>query len=192
MYELIQNKITATILAILTFILGTAFFIGIIFYFAGYSLSSIPEHQLYAFFAVLIATVLASMVYGRGSNERAVKAKRCVEDSLGVQVKTNDMWRILRGVEQLPPFVIRDYITKNINGVEAYEESIKEFQKKLTDENLSDIRRIMDKPVPELQNVLNELYLETDLEQFKILADPNAEHLITLNLKELKKVLFKE
>lgn len=192
MYELIQNKITATILAILTFILGTAFFIGIIFYFAGYSLSSIPEHQLYVFFAVLIATVLASMVYGRGSNERAVKAKRCVEDSLGVQVKTNDMWRILRGVEQLPPFVIRDYITKNINGVEAYEESIKEFQKKLTDENLSDIRRIMDKPVPELQNVLNELYLETDLEQFKILADPNAEHLITLNLKELKKVLFKE
>ena len=50
----------------------------------------------------------------------------------------------------------------------------------------------MDKPVPELQNVLNELYLETDLEQFKILADPNAEHLITLNLEELKRVLFKE
>lgn len=192
MYELIQNKITAIILAVLTFILGTTFFVSIIFYFAGYPLSSILEHQLYVFFAVLIATVLASMVYGRGSNERAVKAKRCVEESLGVQVKTNDMWRILRGVEQLPPFVIRDYIKKDINGVEAYEEGIKEFKKKLTDENFSDIMGIMDKPVPELQNVLNELYLETDLEQFKILADPSAEHLITMNLEELKRVLFKE
>lgn len=191
-YGLIENKTTAIIMAVLTFILGTALFIGVIFYFAGYSISSISEHQLYVFSAVLIAAVLASMVYGRGSNERAVKAKRCVEKSLGVQVKTKDMWRILRGVEQLPPFVIKDYIDQNINGVEAYEEGIKEFKNKLSDENLSEIKRIINKPVPELQNLLGELYLETDLKQFKILADPSAEDLIRLNLQELKRVLFKE
>ncbi len=192
MHELIENKITAIILAILTFILGTIFFVGIIFYFAGYPLSSIPEHQLYVFFAVLLATVLSSMVYGRGSNDRAVRAAKSVEKLLGVKVKTNDMWRILRGVEQMPPFVIKDYIKKDINGVEAYEEGIQEFKKKLSDNNLREIKRIIDKPVPELQNVLNELYLETDLEQFKILAEPIAEPLITTNLQELKKILFNQ
>lgn len=189
---MIENRTTAIILAVLTFILGTAFFIGIIFYFAGYPLSSIPEHQLYVFFAVLIGIILASMVYGRGSNERATKTSKRVEELLGVKVKTNDMWRILRGVEQLPPFVVRDYVSKDINAVEAYEDGIKEYMGKLTDENLLEIRKIIEKPVPELQNVLNELYLETGLEQFKILADPNAESLITKNLEELKRILFNE
>ncbi|MDY9922215.1 hypothetical protein [Methanobacterium sp.] len=189
---MIKNKIIAIILAILTFITGTAFFVGIIFYFAGYPLSSIGEHQLYLFFAVLIGAVLASVVYGRGSNDRAIRAAKCVDELLGVKVKTNDMWRILRGVEQMPIFVINDYVSKDINGVEAYEEGIREYKSKLTDENLQDIRRIIDKPIPELQNVLNELYLETDLEQFKILADPSAEPLITMNLQELKRILFNE
>ena len=191
-YQLIENKTTAIILAVITFIVGTAFFVGIIFYFAGYPLSSLAEHQLYVFFAVLIGVVLASLVYGRGSNERASKASQRVDELLGVKVKTNDMWRILRGVEQLPPFVIKDYITKDINAIEYYEEGIKEYKTKLTDENLREIKKIINKPVPELQNVLTELYLETKLEQFKILADPSAEHLITLNLQELKRVLFNE
>jgi hypothetical protein len=46
--------------------------------------------------------------------------------------------------------------------------------------------------VEELQNVLGMLYEETNLEQFKILADPDAEELITINLQELKKILFAE
>ena len=189
---MIENKTMAIILAVLTFIAGTAFLVGIIFYFAGYPISSIGEHQLYVFFAVLIGVVLASIVYGRGSNDRAKKASQCVEELLGVKVKTNDMWKILRGVETMPTFVINDYVSKNINGVEAYEDGIKEYTTKLTDNDRSDIRRIIDKPVPELQNVLNELYLETELEQFKILADPKAEHLITINLEELKGILFNE
>lgn len=189
---MIENKPIAIILAVLTFIAGTAFFIGIIFYFAGYPLSSLGEHQLYVFFAVLIGVILASVVYGRGSNDRAKKAAKCVEELLGVEVKTNDMWRILRGVETMPTFVINDYVSKDINGVEAYEEGIRAYIPKLSDENLQDIRRIIDKPVPELQNVLNELYLETELEQFKILAEPRAEHLITMNLEELKGILFNE
>lgn len=52
------------------------------------------------------------------------------------------------------------------------------------------IREIIEKPIPELQSLLEELYLETNLEQFKILADPQAEQLISLNLREIKRVLF--
>ncbi len=78
----------------------------------------------------------------------------------------------------------------NINFVKEYEEGIKGYRSKLSEENLAEIERIIDKPVPQLQRVLNELYKETDLEQFKILADPSAEELITMNLKELKTILF--
>jgi hypothetical protein len=187
---LIKNKIIAIISAVLTFIAGTTVSILLIFYFAGYSLSSIYEHQLYVFFAVLIGVILASFVYGRGSNERAMKARNCVKELLEVEIKTKDMWRILRGVEQLPPFVIKDYISMNINFAKEYEEGIKRYRSKLTEENLAEIEKIIDKPVPQLQRVLNELYKETDMEQFKILADPSAEELITMNLKELKTILF--
>jgi hypothetical protein len=187
---LIENRIIAIISAILTFIAGTTLSVFVIFYFGGYPLSSIYEHQLYVFFAVLIGVILASFVYGRGSNERAIKAQDCVGELLEVELKTKDMWRILRGVEQLPPFVIKDYISMNINFAKEYEEGIKRYRSKLTEENLAEIEKIIDKPVPQLQRVLNELYKETDMEQFKILADPSAEELITMNLKELKTILF--
>ena len=47
-------------------------------------------------------------------------------------------------------------------------------------------------PVPELQNLLNELYLITNIEQFKLLAEPKADPLIELNVEELKRILFND
>jgi hypothetical protein len=47
-------------------------------------------------------------------------------------------------------------------------------------------------PVGGLQKVMGMLYEETNLEQFKILAEPEAEELITINLQEFKKILFAE
>jgi hypothetical protein len=191
-YLLIENKTTALIVAILTFILGSVLLVGIIFYILGYPLSSIPEHQLYVAFGILASAAVASVVYGRGSNERASKASQCVDELLGITVDKKTMWKILRAVEQMPTFVINDYVSKKINAVEAYDDGIKEYKSQLTDEDLSKIRKLVETPIPELQNVMNELYLKTNLEQFKILADPSAEPLITINLVELKKVLFNE
>ncbi len=79
-----------------------------------------------------------------------------------------------------------------MNAVESFKDQIKEYKNQLTEEDKDKIRRISDMPIPELQNLLNECYLTTKLEQFKILADPEAEQFLTLNLQELKKVLFDE
>jgi|GEM_PF-281599 len=190
--SLIKNKTTAAILAVLTFVLGTALFICIIFYFFRYPLSSIWEHQLYVFLAVLGGAALASFVYGRGSTERASKAAKVLDESLGIRIKEKDMWGLLRTVEQMPPFVINKYVSGNINAVEEFEGRINEYKDKLTDEDMLKLRKIIETPVPELQNILNKLYLETNMEQFKILADPKAEQLIALNLQELKRILFNE
>ncbi len=192
MNKLIKNKAMAIILAVLTFIVGSALITGIIFYILGFPLSSISEHQLYVFLAILAGALLASFVYGRGSTERASKATKILNESFGLELKENDVWKVLRGIEQMPPFTVNKYVSMKINAVEEFEPQINEYKSKLTQKNLLDIKRILEMPVPELQDILNKLYLETKMEQFKILAEPEAKSLIELNLRELKRVLFNE
>jgi hypothetical protein len=194
MNMLIKNKKLAIIAAILTFIVGTALFTGIIIYILNIPLSGIWEgqNQLYFFSAVLLAAALASLIYGRGSTERASKAVKVLDESLEIEIKKNDMWKILRAVEQMPPFVVNQYISMNINAVEEFEEQIMSYKSKIDPEDLLKIRKIIETPVGELQKVSEKLYTETKMEHFKILAEPQAEHLITINLQALKKVLFDE
>lgn len=180
----------AIILALLTFIVGSVLLVNIIFYILGYSLSSIWEHQIYLFFAVLVSAVLASMVYGRGSKERASNVAKILNESLGMDIKEKDVWKLLHTVEQIHPVIVSKYVSLNINAVEEFDNKIEEYKAQLTNEDLLKIREIIEKPIPELQSLLEELYLETNLEQFKILAEPPAEQLISLNLREIKRVLF--
>jgi hypothetical protein len=191
---LIKNKKLAIIAAILTFIAGTVLFTGIIVYIGRIPLSSMwdGQNQLYFFSAVLVAGALASLVYGRGSTERASKAIKVFDESLGIGIKKNDMWKILRAVEQMPPFVVNQYISMDINASKEFEDQIKDYKSKIGDEDLLKIRKIIETPVGELQKVSEKLYTETKLEHFKILAQPEAEPLITINLQELKKILFNE
>jgi hypothetical protein len=55
---------------------------------------------------------------------------------------------------------------------------------------MAKIEKVLEMPVPELQEILNKAYEETHKKQFKILANPRAEPFIGGNLRELKKVLF--
>ena len=190
--SLIKNKTIAAILAVLTFIAGSVLLTVIIFYALGYPLSSISEHQPFALLAVLVSAFLASMVYGRGSSERAAKATKYLNETLGLEHNEKDVWKALRAVEHMPTYALTKYITLNINAVDEFEVRIKDYTDKLSDEELQTIKRIIEMPVPELQNILNDLYLETKLEQFQVLAGPEAKPLIELNIKELKKLLFNE
>ncbi len=187
---MIQNKITAIIVAILTFIVGGVLLVYVIFYLFGYPISSLLEHQQYVFFAILVSAVLASMVYGRGSRERATGVGEILEESLGVRVNEKDIYKILHTVEQIPPFVVNKYVSLNINVVEEFDERIYEYKKELTKDDLFKIRKIIETPIEELQMLLNKLYLETKMEQFKILAGPDAKTLIEMNLQELKRILL--
>ncbi len=187
---LIRNKTIAIILAVLTFIIGSILITGIIFYVMGFPFSSISEHQTFVFLAILVSAGLASLVYGRGSTERASKATKLLNESLGLELKENDVWKVLRTVEQLPPFTVNKYVSLNINAVEEFEDQVKEYKAHLAREDLLKIKKIIEMPVPELQNILNNLYLETNMEQFKILSEPEARPLLELNIQELKRVLF--
>ena len=206
---MIKNKAIAIILSVLTFILGSILFTWIIFYLAKIPFSSIWEgqNQLYVFSAILLSAVLASMVYGRGSKERASNVAKILNEELEIEIKGENIRGLLDMLERFPPFVVNLYVSMNINAVGAFENQMEDYNTQLTDESLLKIRkaksqmtdddflklrRIIETPVPELQSILHEIYLETNLEQFEILADPKAESFITLNLQELKRVLFKE
>lgn len=187
---MIKNKGIAIILAIFSFIAVSVLLTFTIFYLFGYPLSSIAEHQLYVFLSILAGAIVASMVYGRGTKERASKVAQILNNLLGISVEEKVIWKILNTLDQLPPFVVNKYVTLNINVVEEFEDQIMDQKNKLSDEDLLKIRKIIESPSEKLQEVLNELYTETDMEQFKIMANPAAKPLIDLNLGELKRVLF--
>ena len=185
-----QSKPTAIILAILTFLVGSILLVNVIFYLLGYSLSSFGEHQLYIFFAILVSAILASMVYGRGSKERASKVKKILEESPGITIEENVIYKVLRTIEQMPPFVVQKYVNLNINAVSEFDDRINKYKNELSEEHLYKIRKIIETPVDELQVILGKIYSKTKMEQFKILSEPEAKPLIELNLHELKKILF--
>jgi hypothetical protein len=190
--NLINNKIIAIIAAIIAFILGSILVISIIFYFFGYPLSSIFQHQTYAFSGILVGVILASIVYGNRRKELAMNLTQVLDDSLDLEIKEEDVKKVINTVQRIPPFLINVYVDKDMNAVESFKDQISKYKSQLTDEDKIIIRRILEMPIPELQNLLNKSYLKTNLEQFKILAEPKSEAFLTLNLKELKKILIEE
>jgi len=192
--NLIKNKTLAIILAILTFIFGSIILTFVAFYIAKIPISSIWEgqNQFILFSAILVSAILASMVYGRGSKQKADDAAKFLNEKLDLGIQSKDIGRLLKLLENFPPFVINSYISKDINAVKEFENVIKDNTTQLTDEDLLKVRKIIDMPVPELQKILKELYLITDMEQLKILAEPRAESLIELNLNELRRILSNE
>jgi hypothetical protein len=136
--------------------------------------------------------VLASIVYGNRRKELALNLTKVLDESLELEIKEEEAKKIISTVKRIPPFLINVYVSKDMNAVESFKDQIKEYKSQLTEEDKEKIRRIIEMPIPELQNLLNECYLKTKLEQFKILADPKAEQFLTVNVQELKKVLFDE
>ena len=191
---MIENKTLAIILALLTFIFGSIILTVVACFIAKIPITSIWEgqNQFILFSAILISAILASMVYGRGSKQKADDAAKFLNEKLDLEIQSKDIGRLLKLLENFPPFVINSYISKDINAVKEFENPIKDQSAKLTDKDILKVRKIIYMPVPELQKILNELYLITNMEQLKILSEPKAEHLIELNLNELRKILFGE
>lgn len=191
---MIKNKALAIILSVLTFIIGSIVLTLAVFYIAKIPLSSIWEgqNQFILFSAVLVSAVLASIVYGRGSKQKAAESAEFLNEKLNLQIEGKDIEVLLKLLGKFPPFVVNSYISKEINAVKEFEDAIKENTAQLIDEDLLKVRKIIEMPVPELQIILSELYEITNMEQLKILSEPRAESLIELNLKELKRVLFNE
>ena len=139
-----------------------------------------------------MGVILASIVYGNRRKELAMNLTKVLDDSLDLEIKEEDVKKFINTVQRIPPFLVNVYVDKDMNAVESFKDQITDYKSQLTDEDKIIIKRIIEMPIPELQSLLTESYLKTNLEQFKILAEPKSEAFLTLNLEELKKVLLDE
>ena len=127
-----------------------------------------------------------------GSNENESNLEKYLNESLELEITEDDIRGLLSMFERVPPFLLKIAVSRNMNAVKSFESQIEDYKSQLTDEDRLKIRKIIEMPIPELQKLLNKVYLKTNYKQFKILSNAKAESFLALNLQELKKVLFNE
>lgn len=111
-------------------------------------------------------------------------------ESKDVEVTEKDVIEIMQVFNRASPMMLKMVIKMNINVVKSFGSQIKDYYANLNDEELVKVEKVMEMPVPELQNILKKAYMETGQKQLKILANPKSRDFIEGNMKELKILLF--
>ncbi len=111
-------------------------------------------------------------------------------NSKNIEITENDVLEALDQLIKVPAIILKSVVSTNTNVVKTFQSQIEDYKSQLSSDNLAKIRKIIEMPVPELQQILNKAYQDTGKEQLKILADPKATPFISKNLQELKKTLF--
>ena len=115
-----------------------------------------------------------------------------MESQEEVKITEKDVIRMMGLFTKVPVLVLKVAISKNLNVVKSFESQIESYRSQLSAEDTVKIKKVLEMPTGELQEILNKAYEETGQKQLKILADPDAEQFITGNLQEIKKVLDKQ
>jgi hypothetical protein len=111
-------------------------------------------------------------------------------ESEDVEITEKDVMDMMNVFIRVPPLVLKMVVNRNNNVVKSFESQIKDYYANLTEKQSFKLQKVLEMPVPELQRILNKVYMETGQKQLKILADPKSEDFIEGNLKELKTLLF--
>lgn len=107
-----------------------------------------------------------------------------------IEFSEKDVMEFMDLFTQVPVILLKGAISSNMNAVKTFENQIESYKTRLTPEEMEKIKAILEMPVPEIQQILYKAYEKTGKKQLKILSDPKAEEFISLNLKELKKVML--
>lgn len=107
------------------------------------------------------------------------------------KITEKDVMDVLDVFIKVPASVLKMVVSRNINVVKTFESQVDEYKNQLSGEDMVKIKKVMEMPVPELQEILSKAYAETGHKQLKILADPKAEPFIAENFHELRIKLFK-
>lgn len=106
-------------------------------------------------------------------------------------ITEEDVMGVVDVFTRVPVVILKMVVSKNMNVVKKFESQIEDYKDQLREEDTEKIKKVMEMPVPELQEILSKAYAKTGHKQLKILADPKAEPFITDNFRELKILLFK-
>lgn len=90
---------------------------------------------------------------------------------------------------RVPALMLKTLVIRQVNVVETFQNQIESYKNNLTPQDLAKIEKVINTPVPKLQEILEQAYQEKPIKQLKILMSPGAIPFITLNLEALKKVI---
>lgn len=110
-------------------------------------------------------------------------------ESKEVKITEQDVVEVLHVFDKVPSILLKGFVSRNVNVVKSFKNQIDSYKHRLSEEETAKVKKVMEMPVPQLQEILASVYKKTHKKQLKILSDPKAEVFITSNLQELKKVL---
>ena len=88
-----------------------------------------------------------------------------------------------------PSFILERFAKRNSNIVSKFKSQIQSHLNNLTDEQRKKLDLILETPTSELQGIMNEAYMKTNIKQNRILANPNYKEFIENNLAEIRKLI---
>jgi hypothetical protein len=106
------------------------------------------------------------------------------------EITEEDVLQFMDQFTRVPPLLLKIVVSGNSNVITSFRGQIEDYKKSLSKEDRFKIRKVMDMPTDELQEILQKAYSQSHQEQLKILADPKAKPFIEKNLAELEKILF--
>ena len=107
-----------------------------------------------------------------------------------IEITEQDVLEFMDQFTRVPPLLLKIVVSGNSNVVTSFRGQIEEYKNDLSQQDLVKIRKVMEMPTEELQEILKRAYSQTHQEQLKILADRKAKPFIEKNLRELEKILF--
>jgi len=107
-----------------------------------------------------------------------------------IEITEQDVLQLMDQFTRVPPLLLKIVVSGNSNVITSFRGQIEDYKNSLSQGDMLKIRKVMDMPIEELQEVLKRAYLQTHQEQLKILADRKAKPFIEKNLRELDKILF--
>ena len=106
------------------------------------------------------------------------------------KVTEKDVMKVMDLFTKVPVILLKGAILSNMNAVRRFEDQIISYKSSLTPEEMEKIDFVTKMHVSDLQMLLLSVYDKTGKRQLKVLADPSAQDFISINLHELRKILF--
>ena len=106
------------------------------------------------------------------------------------KITEKDIIGVMDLFTKVPVILLNAAILSNMNAVKRFEDQIISYKTSLSLEELEKIELVTKMPVTEIQRLLLSVYEKTGKKQFKLLGDPNAQKFLSINLNELRKILF--
>ena len=97
----------------------------------------------------------------QGSNEKESNLEESLNESLELEINEDDIRGLLSIFEKVPPFALKIAVNRNMNAVKSFESKIEDYKCQLTNEDRLKISKILEIPIPELQLLLDKVYLKT-------------------------------